>query len=163
MRLLILLLFAANLTAFNVDPLLLKAQASIFPKILLLDKDISTKLIDQKLSLNIVYTDRESKVAQKFKLMIEDEYKSNPGALELEVRLTNIEKFRQDETASAYYVFNASSSEIKEVINYASKAHRICFGYNYKDFENNVLVSLFVKEKTYIYLNKQVFMSFTIS
>lgn len=154
MRLFLLLFFTVNLMALSIDPLLLKAQASIFPKILLLDKDINTKLVGDTLLLNIVYTDSESKNAQRLKSMIENEYKSNLGELEFTIRLTNIKKFSQKDAVSAYYMFDASSSEMQKVINHASKEHRICFGYSYKDFDNNILVSLFVKEKTYIYLNK---------
>ena len=162
MRLFLLLFITVNLMAFSIDPLLLKAQASIFPKILLLDKDINTKLIDNTLLLNIIHTDNEAKSAQQLKSMIENEYKSNLGELGFTIRLTNIKQFNQKDVASAYYMFDASSREMQKVITYASKVHRICFGYNYKDFDSNILLSLFVKEKTYIYLNKAALINYDI-
>jgi len=122
---------------------------------MLLDKDINTKLVGDTLLLNIVHTDSEAKNAQQLKSMIEQEYKSNLGELGFTVRLTHVRQFDQKERASAYYIFDAASSEMQKIITYAAQEHRICFGYNYKDFDNNILLSLFVKEKTYIYLNKE--------
>ncbi len=154
MRLLLLLFFSIELLAMNIDPLLLKAQASIFPKIMLLDTDISNKTKEKKLILSIVYTDKEYSTAIKLKNMIEAEYKEKLGELQLEVRLDDIKAFSLKNDAAAYYIFDASSSKTKQVVSHAKKEHRICFGYNYKDFDQNILISLFVKERTYIYLNK---------
>lgn len=154
MRLLFLLFLGIELMALSVDPLLLKAQASIFPKIMLLDTDISNKTKDKKLILSIVYTDKEYVSAKTFKEMIETEYQDKLGELVLEVHLDNIKMFASTNDAAAYYIFDASSIKMMDVISHAKKKHRICFGYNYKDFDQNTLISLFVKEKTYIYLNK---------
>jgi len=40
------------------------------------------------------------------------------------------------------------------VVSHASSNNRIVFSYNYTDFKYDALISLHVKEKTYIYLNK---------
>ena len=40
---------------YHYDDIVLKAQASIFPKIILLDKKIQNKLIDGKIVYTIVY------------------------------------------------------------------------------------------------------------
>ena len=154
MRLLLLLFFSIELMAMSIDPLLLKAQASIFPKIMLLDTDISKKTHDKKLLFSIIHTDNERSSAMTLKKMIEAEYKDKLGELHLEIRLDDIKEFTSANDAGAYYVFDASSPKMKKVISHAEKTHRICFGYNYKDFDQNILISLFVKEKTYIYLNK---------
>lgn len=140
--------------ALGVDPLLLKAQASIFPKIMLLDTSISNKTQDNKLVFSIVHTQKESSNANRLKEIIEAEHQDSLGELSLEVRLNDIEEFNTKTKAAAYYVFNASSPKMKKVIMHAKKMHRICFGYNYQEFDHNILISLFVKERTYIYLNK---------
>jgi len=162
MRLLLLLFLSIELMALSIDPLLLKAQASIFPKIMLLDNDISIKTTDKKLVFSIIHTDSERKIAQKLKELIDNEYANKLGELNLETRLSNIKDFDGKEDAAAYYIFDASSAKMKDVVSHAELTHRICFGYNYKDFDKNVLVSLFLKEKTYIYLNKSALQEYQI-
>jgi len=148
--------------ALSVDPLLLRAQASVFPKIMLLDKNIEKKLTDNKLVLSIVHTDDEHKYAQKLKDMIDTEYKHMLGKLGLEPRLVSLSDFNTSTKAGAYYIFDASSTEIKKVISHAKNNKRICFGYNYQDLKANVLISLFVKEKMYIYLSKSALQEYKI-
>ncbi len=162
MRLLLLLLFSIELMAISIDPLLLKAQASIFPKIMLLDTGISNKTNEKKLIFSIVYADKERSSAKRLKKMIESEYKDKLGELGLEVRLDEIKKFTSKNDAAAYYIFDASSPEVNKVVSHAQKRNRICFGYNYKDFGKDVLISLFVKERTYIYLNKSVLSEYQV-
>lgn len=162
MRLLLLLFFAIDLMAIGVDPLLLKAQASIFPKIMLLDNDISSKLDDNKLVLSIVYSDKERIKAKKLKDMIDLEYKNILGEVTFQTRLVDIKKFDKTHNAAAYYIFDASSQKMKDVISHAKGTHRICFGYNYKDFDKGILISLFVKERTYIYMNNSVFHDYKV-
>ena len=54
----IILLFFILITwvqAYNYDEVLLKTQASIFPKIMLLNKKVEDKLVDVKIIYTIVY------------------------------------------------------------------------------------------------------------
>lgn len=154
MRLLGLLFLVLDLMAADMDPLLLKAQAIVFPKIMLLDQNVTEKSDNKELVLEIVYADDEKSDAERLKSMIDVEYRNKIGDFALEVRLVDIDRFSTNETASAYYIFDASTQKIKAVISQAMRKSRICFGYSYKDFSNNILISLFVKEKTYIYLSK---------
>lgn len=162
MRLIVLFLICIDLMAVSVDPLLLKAQASIFPKIMLLDKDISKKATGDTLILSIVHTGEQHAAAQQLKEMINLEYKDKLGTSNLEVRLENINDFDTTTSVASYYIFDASLPKMKKVLEHAKRSQRICFGYNYKEFVYNTLVSLFVKEKTYIYLNKSVLQEYRI-
>lgn len=162
MRLLLFLLFTLDLMAGSVDQLLLKAQAGIFPKIMLLDKDIQNKLQDNKLVLGIVYTKREKRAAEQFKEMLKEEHKNRLGGYRFEARMIDIVDFDADEDVSAYYIFGTGVSEVSNVVSNAVRKKRICFSYNYRDFANNVLIGLFVKEKTYIYLNKSALQAYNI-
>jgi hypothetical protein len=112
--------------------------------------------------LDIIYTDDQEANAKKLKGMIDTEYKNSLGELNFEVRLVDINDFSTKEEAAAYYVFDASAPTMKRVISHATDTHRVCFGYNYGDFDKGILISLFVKERTYIYLNKPVFHNYQI-
>jgi len=156
MRFFTLILFATSLFAVEYDSLLMRAQASVFPKIMLLDKDIADKTVSETLVLSIVYSSDELLLANEFKGFINKEFKGQLGAYEFEVELVDIDDFTKSDSSSAYFLFNASDSTKQEVVSHTIEQQRICFSYNYKDFNNKVLISLFVKEKTYIYLNKSV-------
>ncbi|MEJ2213703.1 MAG: hypothetical protein P8Y20_06505, partial [Gammaproteobacteria bacterium] len=59
-------------------------------------------------------------------------------------------------------LIGGSADDHDKVTQYASKHNRVAFSYDYKDIKNNFLISLFVKEKTYIYLNKKALVDYDI-
>lgn len=156
MRFFVLILFAMSLFAVEYDSLLMRAQASVFPKIMLLDKDIDNKMISGAVVLSIVYSSDELLLAKDFKEFINKEFKGKLGEHKFEIELVHIDEVTKSTNSSAYFLFSTSHSTKQEVISRSIEQQRICFSYNYKDFNNKVLISLFVKEKTYIYLNKSV-------
>jgi len=161
MRWLLLSFLSMNLAAVEIDSLLLKAEATIFPKIILLDQDIKDKAYNNRLTLDIIYTADERDGAEELKSMIDTEHKHQLGEFVFETRLVNSEQFEKRADVSAYYVFDASTETVKTIIAHAAQTRRICFGYYYKDRET--LVSMHVKEKTYIYLNKAALREYRVS
>jgi len=133
--------------ADSFDSLLLKTQAMIFPKIILLDKDVKNKLFNNKIVFSIVHTKNELFKAEQLKSMMDKEYMNRLDKYDFEVQLINEKQFLEDNLSTAYYLFNPSIAT-------KYKKSRIYFGYDYKNFNENILISLFVKERTYIYLNK---------
>lgn len=162
MRILTLLLLSISLFATDYDNLLLRAQASMFPKIILLDKNIQEKTTDSTVSLGIVYNDGESEEAYVVKNLIDDKYKGKLGKYKFQVHLINANNFRDTDSSSAYYFFNSSDVKKQEIISHAINHKRISFSYNYKDFRDKTLISIFLKEKTYIYVNKATVSEYNI-
>ena len=152
--LLILAMFACHSWADTYDPLLLRAQASIFPKIILLDKHIDKKSTNNIVDISIIYAGQDAYVAQQLKSSIMDEYGNGLGNKKLVINLNTFEEINQTSPATAYILLQGSEQELEKVISYASSNNRIVFSYSYTDFKHNSLISLYVKEKTYIYLNK---------
>lgn len=163
MRILLFLLLAITLFGSDYDMLLMRAQASMFPKIILLDKDIAAKTFNGTVSLKIVYSDDEQGQAIEFKKLIDNQYHGKLGDFHLSAELDNIDNISVSDNATAYMFFGVSGSRKRTLIQNAAKRHRICFGYDYKDFNHNVLISLLMKEKTYIYLNKASLHDYEIS
>ena len=58
-----LLLIPGKIYAFEYDPLLIRAKASIFPKIILLDKDIDSKLENNKVVIKILHAEENKNKA----------------------------------------------------------------------------------------------------
>ena len=136
------------------DPLLLRAQASIFPKIMLLDKEIKQKMVNNEYRIKIVTNKNETEGAEQLKLLIEEKYKSKLAGMALNVQVITGDELQNIELGTAYIVMQVDHDTYQNVISYASKKNRIVFGYNYTDFQYDTLISLLLKEKTYIYLNK---------
>ena len=93
-------------------------------------------------------------LALKFKKFIENKYNGTLGSYKFIINLNNIDSVSQMQDASAYYFFNLIEPKKKKILLDAKKSNRICFGYDSKDFSNDILIGLLLKEKTYIYLNK---------
>jgi len=69
------ILFSQSLFGYNYDDLLLKAQSSIFPKIMLLDKKIKNKLVKSKVIYTIVYDENDYQTALHVKEYINTTFK----------------------------------------------------------------------------------------
>ena len=157
-----LIMFTCHSWADSYDPLLLRAQSSIFPKITLLDKKLTSKTNDNVVELIIVSTKRDFNIAQQLQGLIKEKYGNRLGNKELTVNIVTFGNFNHDSLATSYILLQGTELEFKKVISYASSNHRIVFSYSYTDLKNNSLISLYVKEKTYIYLNKSAIQLYDI-
>ncbi len=139
---------------YKYDPLLMRAQASIFPKIILLDNDLDKKTDNDQVVISIVHSSHEKNIALQLKEIIQKQYKSRLGKLKLAIELIEFEHFDETNIATAYILLKGTEQQLNKVATHAAKRQRLSFGYDYKDFESNLLVSVQLKEKIYIYLNK---------
>lgn len=158
--LLALMLMHCTSFAYDYDPLLLRAQTTLFPKILLLDQDVDKKIKLNKLEVLVLYAENDFKNAVLTKKLIEEKYKNKRN--EMSVKLIRYEEFNDSMTATAYFLLKGSDDLIEMVASHAEKNNSITFSYDYNDFKSNVLLSVIMKEKTYIYLNKKSFQKYGI-
>lgn len=152
--LLISCMLACQVSAGNYDPLLIRAQAAIFPKIVLLDQGLARKAHDDVITINIVYTAQDVQVAQQLKEAIEEKYGDALGGKKMVVSISSFDNFDHSVIATAYIILQGSELFFKKVVSHAVYHERIVFSYSYADFEYDALISMNVKEKTYIYINK---------
>ncbi len=140
--------------SYEYDPLLMRAQASIYPKIILLDKDLDKKLYADQVVISIVHSSNEENIALELKEIITKQYKNHLGKQKLAIELSEYGHFDETIIATAYILLKGTEQQLSNVTTHAAKRQRLSFGYDYKDFGSNLLVSVQLKEKTYIYLNK---------
>jgi len=152
--LVVLIIFSSRAWTETYDPFLLRAEASIFPKIILLDKNLSIKAPENEVTITIVSTSQDDEAATQLMYLINDKYKNGLGDNKLKVNVTTFDIFKELPLATAYIVLQGSEDAYKKVTSYASSHNRIVFSYSYTDFIKKSLISMLVKEKTYIYLNK---------
>jgi len=156
-------LMSFGVNAYDYDPLLMRAQATIFPKIILLDKDINEKHDDGNIAIVILHAKQESAVAENLKGLIFLKYMNHLGKNKLTVETVDFDSFDQEKVATAYFLLKGTNEIHEKITSHAASKKRLVFSYDYKDFTNNALISILMKEKTYIYLNKQAIHSYDIN
>lgn len=148
------LLIVNSARAYDYDSLLLRAQSTIFPKIILLDKNIKNKTISNNITIAIIHRKADKITANNIKSLIMQN--PNIGDYKIKVVTVNDEDMGDKITKnlSAFMVLNAPKSTFKKITKYAIENKRIVFSYNHEDLSKNALISIIMKEKTYVYLNK---------
>ena len=153
------ILFIQSLFGYNYNDLLLKADATIFPKIMLMDKKIKTKLIDGELIYTIVYDKSDYETALHVKEYIEKTFKKRMDRYPYEVDLVEFSQLSTNTKASALYVLKSSVENIKKAADVAHKKGIISFSYDVNNLKYGLLFSLVPENSTILYLNKEYFYS----
>lgn len=156
------MLMHGNSYAYDYDPLLLRAQATLFPKIVLLDQDINVKIKSKELLVLVLYAENDFKNAGLTKELIEKKYRPT-NKNKMTVKLIKYDDFNGSMNATAYFLLKGPSRSVELVSSHAQSNKRITFSYDYNDFESNALLSVIMKEKTYIYLNKKALQDYGIN
>ena len=158
----LLIAMSNALQAADYDPLLLQAQASIFPKIIMLDKQVADKTIDNEIVISIISNNGDVAAAEILRAFIEKKYKNKLGSKKLTVKLNEFVNHDSKSVYTAYILLKGTDALFKTVVTHASNKNRIVFSYDYEDFRNNALISLHMKEKIYVYLNKSALHDYDI-
>jgi len=153
----ILFLYSTLITiafGFNYDDLVLKAQASIFPKIILLDKKIEDKLIDGKIVYTIVYDKTDYDTALSIEKFINKNFKGQLDKYNYEVNLVDFTNFSTQTEASAIYVLNLTE-HIENIAAIAREKGIISFSYDINNLKRGLMFSLVIEKSTVLYLEKE--------
>ena len=142
----------------NYDEVLLKAQASIFPKIILLDKKVEDKLIDGKIVFTIVYDESDFQTALEISDFIDSKYKGFLGKFPYIISLVESSSFSKRTKATAVYILNLEKS-VNKIVDIAKEEGVISFSYDIMDLREGVMFSLVIEKSTVIYLNKDTFVT----
>jgi len=151
----LLLLLLVNIAyAYTYNKLLLKAQASIFPKMIILDKKVDKKLVNGKIVYVIVYEKSDYYTALEIGEFIASNFKDGTGKYNYQVDLVEFKDFSDKTQATAVYVLNSDENIQKVALNTAKKGI-ISFSYDINNLKNGILFSLMLEKSTVIYLNKE--------
>ena len=143
------------LLAYNYDDLLFKAQASIFPKIMLLDKKVNNKLINNKLVYTIVYDNNDYVTALDVKKYIQTAFQGHFDKYPYEINIVDFNHLNMKTEASAVYVLESFKENIEKVAKIAQKKGVISFSYDVNNLKYGLLLSLVIEKSTVIYLQKE--------
>ena len=154
-KILLLCLTLVNIVfGYNYDEVLLKAQASIFPTIILLDKKIEDKLIDGKIVYTIIYDATDSLTAQTVKDLIDKNFQGYLDIYEYKISLVEFASFSNQTEATAIYVLSLKEN-IQEIANIAREKGIISFSYDIDNLSKGLMFSLLIEKSTVLYLEKE--------
>ncbi len=139
---------------YNYDDLVLKAQASIFPKIILLDKKIEDKLIDGKIVYTIVYDKTDYHTVLSIEKFINKNFKGQLDTYDYKINLVDFTNFSAQTEASAIYVLNLTE-HIEKVAAIAREKGIISFSYDINNLKRGLMFSLVIEKSTVLYLEKE--------
>jgi len=148
------LIFINIAYGFSYNDILLKAQASIFPKILLLDKKLDNKLINKEIVYTIVYEKIDYLTALEISNFIDKNYNGYFGKYPYSINLVQFSDISTQTEASAIYVLN-SDKNIRKIVDIAKTKGVITFSYDIDNLKEGLLFSLMLEKSTVLYLNKE--------
>lgn len=139
---------------YNYDEVLLKAQASIFPKIMLLDKKLNSKLIDNTIIYTIVYDKSDYRTALDIKNFIDSKYNGHLDTYAYKINLVDFSDFSEKTEASAIYVLNLGK-HVEKIASIAKAKGIISFSYDLNNLRKGLMFSLSIEKSTILYLEKE--------
>ncbi|MCK9453619.1 hypothetical protein [Sulfurimonas sp.] len=151
---LLFFILASYAYGYTYNKLLLKAQASIFPKIIMLDKKLYEKLVDGKIVYTIVYEKSDYYTASEIGKFIESNYRHTSTQYAFKINLVEFSEFSSKTDATAIYILN-SDTQVQELAKYANKKGIITFAYDINYLKSGFLFSLMLEKSAVIYLNKE--------
>ena len=101
---LLLSLFFTTLFGYEYDELLLKAQANIFPKLILLDKDISKKVLNNQIVFCIVHHASDRIKSENIKSIIEKKFGNKIERYHLKIILKEFDEIKNGSNINAFYI-----------------------------------------------------------
>jgi len=155
MKKIILLYFTLLSFAFgyNYDEIVLKAQASIFPKILLLDKKIEDKLVNGEIVYTIIYDKTDYHTALSIEKFINNNFNGRLDKYNYKINLVDVSNFSNQMETSAIYVLNLEE-HIQKIASVAKEKGIISFSYDINNLRRGLMFSLVIEKSTVLYLEK---------
>ena len=148
----LLVMIILPLEALESHNLLLRAQADVYPKILMMDKMLGQKLVDGAARFLIVFDAEESR-ARAIKEMVDlAAFQKNSG-LVMSVDVIPISEFDQDTAASAVFVVDGKTEQLLHIGRIAKERGIVSFSYAPHALHSGLLFSLAIERETKIYVN----------
>jgi hypothetical protein len=153
-RILLLLFICINLSANSAyDLTILTLQSKVFPKIILADKNISKKLINNTIEITILYEEIDIVIVNRLKKSIEQNY---PKLKDFDVVIKTLEykDFSKMSTlSSAYFFLSGKENDIVRISNFIIENKRLSFCYEKNYVDLGIIFGLQISSTVSLLLN----------
>ncbi|WP_281950691.1 hypothetical protein [Nitrosophilus kaiyonis] len=158
MKKVVAILFLLNLSlfAYKYNEFLIKTQAALLPKIMLLDKKFANKTVDSKVKIAIIFNENDINTAFLLKTFITNYYGSDFENYMLVIKLKKVEDFlNSKEKYSAIYLLKLSEDNYQKIYKKIKNSNIYSFVYDKDDLKYGFLFSIDLEEKPIIFMNKK--------
>ncbi|WP_187648244.1 hypothetical protein [Nitrosophilus labii] len=159
MKRVVIIIFLTNilLFAYSYDDFLLKTQAKIYPKLILLDKKIDKKLIDGKIQVGIVYDNDDFFTALLIKKLIKSMYGNKLDGYSFKIIPINMLNILNEKLNifSYLYILKSIPDRLKTLSLYVKKYRIVTFTYDKNDLQYGFLFSINLEKKPILYMNRK--------
>ncbi len=150
----ILLIFLQSLWGYAYNELLLDAQSRIYPKLLMLEENISSRHEISPIVFTVVYAPEDEFVAERVVQKIESYYDHSFSGIPFEVEMSAFDELELSRHKDAIYILKGDDDQMKRTIKLAMKEKIPVFVYDFKDLRFGALFALTIEQSTVIYLNR---------
>ncbi len=146
-----------SLEAYKYNEFLLKTQADLVPKILLLDKDLRRKIENNTITLAIIYETNDEERAKLLQKFLQKKYHKKLFDLNFRIKLIDIEDFiKNPQNVTALYLLKLTPQHLKQLRAIIQKRGLYTFVYDKDDLQYGFLFSIDLQKRPIIFANKEV-------
>lgn len=153
-RLFALLLIILPLLAQSYNEHILKIEANIIPRIILMDYKFEEKLADGQIAIAIVYDPIDLPHAKNIKKFFEEKYPKGIKGYPLNITLITYDMLHEKASrATLYYLMDSDAQSITKAIQKSVPTHTLVFTHDSQNLKYGAHVSLRIDKKIVPYLN----------
>lgn len=146
-----------SIKAYKYNEFLLKTQVDLVPKILLLDKDLRKKIINNTITLAIVYETNDEERAKLLQKFLQRKYHKKLFDLNFHIKLINVDDFiKNPQNVTALYLLKLTPQHLKQLRAIIQKRGLYTFVYDKDDLRYGFLFSIDLQKRPIIFANKEV-------
>lgn len=135
------------------DPILLKIQANIYPRVMTLDRELEEKNPDGPVTLLVLHALEDLPAAEEIARGVEEKYLGLLDGLPFQVAVLAYRALEPETPASAFYLLSADEADMEKALEIARTRRLLTFSYEEKELERGVCVSSHVGSKIRPYVN----------
>lgn len=133
---------------------ILKIEANIIPRIILMDYKFKEKLSDGKIAIDVVYDPIDLPHAKRIKKFIEAKYPMGIKGYPIHITLTPYRMLaEQPHRATLYYLMDSDAGTITKTVAQSRKNRVLVFTHDSQNLKYGAHVSLRIDKKIVPYLN----------
>lgn len=149
------LIFFISISIFSYSQIydyeILKIQSKLFPRVLLMDKNLDKKSPNNEIIMEILYEEIDKYIAEDFKNFLI--YETKKLLSNFKIELTQYKNFKKDSNSSAYYLLLSQKDELKSAIKIISSNSRFSFAYDSEYLNYGATIGLYIGHRVSLYIN----------
>lgn len=143
---------------------ILKIEANIIPRIILMDYNFEDKLVDGKITITVLHNPTDLVTAQKIEKFLQEKYPKGLKHYPIAVRLLPYAALTEHSSrATLYYLMDSNLANIKNAIGVANRYRALTFSHDSHNLRFGAHISLRIDKKIIPYINPASLKQSTIS